>query len=467
MLDHFAAPAVPLPKPWSDCVKSAVLHVIALARLATAHVRGWSVNSPIARLRLAAQLDETRQENARLREELRIKDARMAQIAAHRRPHYPPTERMAILELKAARGWNQVQAAKAMMVTAATVATWLRRIDERGPQALVQLSEPVNRFPDFVRHIVRRLKALCPCMGKVRIARTLARAGLHLAATTVGRMLKEGGGAPESPASEAETDVETQDQVDGAKKHVVTAKYPNHVWHVDLTAVPILGFWVPWLPQTLPQVWPFCWWIAVVEDHFSRRVMGFRVFRKQPTGDEVRAFLARTIRKAGAKPKYIICDKGVQFWPARRSLGEGGGNAFKAWCKRRGIRPRFGAVGKHGSIAVIERFIRSLKQECLRRTLISLCKRTFCREVSSYSAWYNEHRPHTALGGATPNEVYFGRRHANRAPRFEPRARWPRGSPCAKPQTLIKGKPGVRLELGIRFEGGRKHLPMVTLHRVA
>jgi hypothetical protein len=33
----------------------------------------------------------------------------MAQIPAHRRPHYPPTERMAILQLKAARGWNQVQ----------------------------------------------------------------------------------------------------------------------------------------------------------------------------------------------------------------------------------------------------------------------------------------------------------------------------------------------------------------------
>jgi hypothetical protein len=33
----------------------------------------------------------------------------MAQIPAHRRPHYPPTERMAILELRAARGWNQVQ----------------------------------------------------------------------------------------------------------------------------------------------------------------------------------------------------------------------------------------------------------------------------------------------------------------------------------------------------------------------
>jgi hypothetical protein len=89
-----------------------------------------------------------------------------------------------------------------MMVTPATVASWSKRIDEHGPDALVQLSEPVNRFPDFVRHIVRRLKALCPSMGKARIAKTLARAGLHLAATTVGRVLNEEGSAPESPTPE-------------------------------------------------------------------------------------------------------------------------------------------------------------------------------------------------------------------------------------------------------------------------
>jgi hypothetical protein len=106
----------------------------------------------------------------------------------------------------------------------------------------------------------------------------------------------------------------------------------------------------------------------------------------------------------GAKPKYVICDKGVQFWC----------DAFKAWCKRHGIRPRFGAVGKHGSIAVIERFIRSLKQEGLRRTLISLCQRTFCQEVPSYSAWYNEYRPHVAARLVPRHRPRFSRRPSSR-----------------------------------------------------
>jgi hypothetical protein len=39
--------------------------------------------------------------------------------------------------------------------------------------------------------------------------------------------------------------------------------------------------------------------------------------------------------------------------------------------------------------------------------------------------------------------------------------------PCAKPQTLVKGKPGVRTELDARFEAGRKHPPVVTLRPVA
>ena len=142
-------------------------------------------------MRLAAENDRLKQENQLLREEIRIKDARMAKIDPHRRPYYPPTERMAILELKAARGWSLAQTAKAFLVKPATIAFWLKRIDEAGDDALVQLREPVNKFPDFVRYIVQRLKVLCPSLGKRKIAQVLARAGLHLGSTTVQRMVKD------------------------------------------------------------------------------------------------------------------------------------------------------------------------------------------------------------------------------------------------------------------------------------
>ena len=90
-----------------------------------------------------------------------------------------------------ARNWSLVQTAKAFLVTSATISSWLRRLDEEGPDALVQLQQPVNRFPDFIAYTVQTLKRLCPMMGKKKIAETLARAGLHLGTTTIGRMLKE------------------------------------------------------------------------------------------------------------------------------------------------------------------------------------------------------------------------------------------------------------------------------------
>jgi len=62
---------------------------------------------------------------------------------------------MRILKLKAARGWSVSQTAGVFGVTQETIISWLMRVDEKGVRALVQLREPVNRFPDFVGHLVR------------------------------------------------------------------------------------------------------------------------------------------------------------------------------------------------------------------------------------------------------------------------------------------------------------------------
>jgi len=366
----------------------------------------------------------------------------MARIHPRHRPHYRPIERMAILELQAARGWNTAQTARQFLVEPATVASWLKRIDEDESNALVQLREPVNRFPDFVRYIVQRLKVLCPSLGKRKIAQMLARAGLHLGTTTVQRMLKERPAKP--PAEPAEAPVPTG--------RVVTADYPDHVHHVDLTVVPTSsGLWASWLPFALPQAWPFAWWIAIVIDHFSRRAMGVTVFKKQPTSVQVRTFLGRLYAKA--RPKYIVCDKGSQFWC----------DGFKAWCKRRGIKPRFGAVGQYGSIAVLERFIRTLKEECTRRVAVPLRRDRMREEVVCHLDWYNQHRPHDYLDGRTPDEVYYGRRAAILAARVEPRASWPATAPCAAPHVPVQGVRGQVLRLIVEYHAGGKHLPVVKL----
>jgi transposase InsO family protein len=211
------------------------------------------------------------------------------------------------------------------------------------------------------------------------------------------------------------------------------------------------GLWATWLPFALPQAWPFAWWVAIVVDHFSRRAMGVAVFEKQPTSVQVRTFLGRLYGRS--KPKYIVCDKGSQFCC----------DGFTVWCKRRGVKPRFGAIGKYGSIAVLERFVRTLKEECTRRIVVPLRREGMRRELVLHSAWYNEHWPHEYLGGRTPNEVYYDRQAASLAARVEPRAAWPAKSSCAAPCAAIRGMPGQMVRLVVEYHAGRKHLPVVML----
>ena len=140
-------------------------HDLPCADLRHPHTRSWAANHFNERVRLKEENERLRNEILLLREESRIKDARMEQIPPHRRPHYPPVERLAILELRAARGWSLTQTAARFLVTPLTISSWTNRLDEEGPDALVRIPEPVNRFPEFVGYLVRRLKVLCPSMA--------------------------------------------------------------------------------------------------------------------------------------------------------------------------------------------------------------------------------------------------------------------------------------------------------------
>ncbi len=107
------------------------------------------------------------------------------------------------------------------------------------------------------------------------------------------------------------------------------------------------------------RCWPFCWWVAVVIDHNSRRAIGFAVFPKRPTPLVVSTFLGKAI-SITTTPKYLICDQDRIFTA----------DNFKRWLKRKQIKPRYGAAGQHGSIAVVERFIRTRKDEGIGRIMV-------------------------------------------------------------------------------------------------
>jgi len=175
-----------LPHQWPEHVKSGILHAIALASAAmtAAHAR------TARRHQLRAELDQARNEIALLREEVEIKDGRWKRSRTRRRPHYLPTQRLRILQLRAARGWTLEKTTRVFLIDLHTLKLWIRRVDEHGERDLIQTSRPVNRYPDFVRHLVRQLKRLIPVMGSERIAQVLALVGLVLSASTIHRMAR-------------------------------------------------------------------------------------------------------------------------------------------------------------------------------------------------------------------------------------------------------------------------------------
>jgi transposase InsO family protein len=152
---------------------------------------------------------------------------------------------------------------------------------------------------------------------------------------------------PPAPVAPAEN---PDDPLASAKPPTVIANYPNHVWGIDTTAVPTsTGFWTSWFPFSLAQSWPFCWWVAVVIDHWSRRSLGLAAFKTRPSADEICIVLDEAARRAGRVPKYTVSDQGSEF-----------GEEYREWCEDHEVRARFGAVGRHGSIAVEERFYAKL-----------------------------------------------------------------------------------------------------------
>jgi transposase InsO family protein len=181
-------------------------------------------------------------------------------------------------------------------------------------------------------------------------------------------------------------------------------------------------------------------------DQVSRLLVGFAVFWAPPDSRQVQQFLERAIQASGHTPRYIVTDRGTQF--SCRS--------FRRWCKPRGIRPRYGFLGQPLSICIVERFIRSLKDECTRRlTLIPLSHGTIRRELAAYATWYNRARPHTHLFGRTPQEAFDGRQAPKR--RFETRPRMPaRGAPRCAGLDLVVGQLGQH-----------QHLPLVALRPAA
>ena len=187
----------------------------------------------------------------------------------------------------------------------------------------------------------------------------------------------------------------------------VRAERPNHVWMADLTDVKGLFGLVTFK-------------VAVVFDAFSRMPLSARVFSKEASASEIARFVSRTAKSHG-RPAHFVSDR------ARCFTGE----IFRRKLLLLGVKQRFGAIGKKGSIALIERLWRTLKDTLGLRLLRPSAAEHLMEKVELGLFHYAHFRPHQGLGGATPAEIYFGREpsHLSAIPP-------PRGRPDEGPMDL-------------------------------
>ncbi len=164
---------------------------------------------------------------------------------------------------------------------------------------------------------------------------------------------------------------------------VLRAKYVNHIWQTDLTEIG--GFF---------GLHRFK--LVAVLDLFSRFPLAFRVFRKEPTAEEVMSVLDDAIRHHG-RPRHLISDQGSQF---KAEL-------FRETVDALSIRQRFGAIRRYGSIAIIERFWRTLKELLGIQFWRPLSTAHLEAHTELALHYYATLRPHQGLDGATPAEIYF------------------------------------------------------------
>ena len=145
--------------------------------------------------------------------------------------------------------------------------------------------------------------------------------------------------------------------------------------------------------------------LAVVSDGFSRFPLAARVFLQEPTAQSILRLFEIDVERF-AVPRHLVTDQGSQFIAKE----------FLDRVKELGALHRFGAIGKTGSIALIERLWRTLKQYLALVAFKPLVLDELEQRLILGLAHYAVLRPHPGLAGATPAEVYFGQdpvsRHA-------------------------------------------------------
>jgi putative transposase len=288
-------------------------------------------------------------ENALLRQQLIILRRQV------KRPAYTKTDRILLVLLaRVARTWQQAL----FIVQPDTLLRWHRELFRLYWKRRAKTSSYKPKVAAETIALIRQMAKDNQLWGAERIRGELLKLGLHVCKRTIQKYMRG---------------VRTQ-QPRGQKWSTFLRTHAANIWTCDFLQVTDLFF------RPL-----FAFFLIELK---SRKVIHVGVSRS-PTD----AWVAQQLREStpfGQAPKYLIRDHDSKFGPC-----------FARVAKTSSIKILKTPVHAPRANAICERFLRSVRQECLDHLLI-LQEKQLQRVLHAYVAYFNQARPHQGIAQQIP-----------------------------------------------------------------
>jgi putative transposase len=209
-----------------------------------------------------------------------------------------------------------------------------------------------------LRALIRRMSVENRLWGQRRVQAELARLGFSVSARTVAKYMRR-----------------PYDGVPSPTWRKFLTRHAMDIWACDFFGVRTVFF------RTL--------YVFFVMHHETRQILQVRVTR-HPTADWTAQQVVEACDWDRDPPRYLIRDRDSRY-----------GEAFDRRVRGLGVRQLRTPVKAPRANALAERWVRSVRNECLDQVLI-VNERHLQRVLDEYVAYFNAWRPHRGLGQRAP-----------------------------------------------------------------
>jgi transposase InsO family protein len=331
------------------------------------------------------------------------------------------------------KGVRVVELCEQLGITRQTFYKYRRRFQAEGPAGLVERSRRPHRSPGMIGpeledEIVRLRKTLPLDRGAATIGYHLARSGWPVpSVATIHRALRRRGLVIDQP----------QKRPRSSWKRFEWPR-PNDAWQIDATR---------WVLMSGKEAWI----MDVLDDH-SRVVVAART-AAGPTSMSAWNALCEGAQGWGL-PAHLMSDNGTCF--TTRFQKERAETDFERDLRHLGVHHICSSPNHPQTCGKIERFHQTLKR-WLRTQPQARTYAQLDRQLDRFLIYYNEQRPHRALGGATPTERWHASTPATPGP--------PIDGPTHASRHLVASTGAVKwrhFNIGLGAEHARKQVLVIS-----